>query len=57
MLVGAGGEIDGTHASDPDLALDGVGADGGGKGFFLISGGLFEDLGDGGDGGVREKIG
>ena len=57
MLVGAGGEIDGTHTTDTDLALDGVWANGGGEGFFLIAGGLFEDLGDGGDGGVGEEIG
>jgi len=55
-LVGAGGEIDCAHAADADLALDGVGADGGGKGFFLIASGLLEDLRDGGDGGVGEEV-
>ena len=56
-MVGAGGEIDGAHATDADLALDGVRADGGGESFFLIAGGLLEDLRDGSDGGVGEEVG
>ena len=52
VLVGAGGEIDGSHASGAELALDGIRADVGGVGFVGLAVCFFEELGDGGDGGM-----